>query len=140
MAERIPIVPKTEFSFDGRTSSLQTVVLKERIPTDGAVSGVLEVRFHSHSGLTDSAQAWVRVVNETVSRDDPGTFFLSASAGPVAAVTLNNQLTPPTLLLAAFNVPICSMVQVRLEWDQGITAASGVQKIVIGVDLICRTG
>ena len=140
MAERIPIIGKTEFLFDGRADSVQTVILKDLIAAEGIRTGVLEVRLFSHSGLSDSAQANVRVVNRAQSAEDPGVFLVTSGASSVASVTINNQLTAPMLLLGPFAQPIVSMVCVKLDWSQGVTPASGVEKIVIGVDLVGRPG
>ncbi|HZO17166.1 MAG TPA: hypothetical protein VFB62_28005 [Polyangiaceae bacterium] len=120
--------------------SVQTVILKQLIPSDGIRSGVLEVRLFSHSGLTDSAQATVRAVNQAQSRDDPGVFLVTSGASNVASVTINNTLATPMLLLGPLAQPIGAMLCVKLDWSQGSDAPSGVEKIVIGVDLVGRAG
>jgi hypothetical protein len=140
MAERIEVTRKTEFSFDGRAGSVQTVILNERIPTPGVVSGVLAVRIHNHSGLTNTALAKIQVINQAVSRDDPGVLLVQSTAGgaEVASVTITQATAQPDLLVDPLTAPIASMVRVLLEWSQGATPAADAQKIVIGVDLVGR--
>lgn len=76
MGQLIPIIPKTTYDFDGRASSTQVVVLKDRVPTVGFASGVIVVRVHDWTGLTATAEATVKVYNVSESPEDKGTFFV----------------------------------------------------------------
>ncbi|HZO17167.1 MAG TPA: hypothetical protein VFB62_28010 [Polyangiaceae bacterium] len=142
----LPIIDKTEYSFDGRINTTQTIVLKERISTSEVVSAVLELRVHALSGLATLAQATVKAYPQSVSAEDPGQFFITgtaptgsplisiASCGPIQSTTV-----PPIQFAAQFSAtPITSAVRIVLEWAQGTNAASGPQKITISVGLNLR--
>jgi hypothetical protein len=112
------------------------VVLKERIETPDMVSGHLELRVHSTSGLTATAAANVKGYGQSQSREDPGLFFIGsaiATCGPI-----NSSTAPPALLTGSVSSPFPSSVRVTLEWAQGGTQAGAAQKITISVDLIVR--
>jgi len=47
MGQLIHVIPETEFTFDGRTSTEQLVVLAERIDARSINTGALIVRFHT---------------------------------------------------------------------------------------------
>lgn len=136
MGQLIPIIPKTTYDFDGRASSTQVVVLKDRVPTVGFASGVIVVRVHDWSGLTTTAEATVKVYNVSESPEDKGTFFVGttelASLGPIDDATAT-----PSLLIDDLTAPIGAMIRVALEFAQGATA-TGAQSITLGVDFIGR--
>jgi len=138
MAARMEVIPKTEYSLDGRASSTQVIVLRERIPMVDVVSAVLELRFHGHSGFTNTANAKVKVYPQSESREDLGTFFVGAtSLVDVPATGIVQGTVAPALFTGTLGTPIPSMVRVVLEFAQG-TTATGAQKLTISADLVGR--
>jgi hypothetical protein len=140
LGQLIEIIPKTEFQFDGRANSTQYVILKDHVPTVGFASGALLVRVHAHSNLTATVSVQVKVYNTSDDPRDPATSFVGASIADFGASPITNSTTVPSLKPAAFTAPISSSVRVQLEWAQGSTAASSVQKLTISVDLVGREG
>jgi hypothetical protein len=135
----IEVIAKTEFAFDGRANTSQSVVLAERIPTWAYGSGVLEVLLFSQSDLTSTADAFFQVFNQSDEPDDPASVFTSSS--PSATVIIDNTTATPSLLPALLTGGIGAMVRVHLRWSQGSTpAVDQPQKITVAVNLVMRLG
>lgn len=77
--------------------------------------------------------------NQSVDPNDPATFFVDRGAPVVTSEPIEQGTDPGTLLVRALQTPISSSVRVVLQWAQGGTAASGVQIVTIGVDLVGRS-
>lgn len=136
MGQLIPIIPKTSYDFDGRASTTQVVVLKDRIPTTDFASGVLVVRAYPESGLSSTAAANVKVYNVSESPEDKGTFFVGttalATAGPI-----DDDTDAATLFTDDLAAPIGPMIRVTLEFAQGATEAT-TQTVTLAVDFVGR--
>lgn len=138
MGQLIQIIPKTSYDFDGRTSSTQVVVLRDRISTVGFASGVIVVRVHEVSGFTGTASLAVKVYNASESPEDRGTFFVGATNLVGSLPTITDSTTAPTLLIEALTAPIGPMIRVELSFAQGGTPAGGAQTVTLGIDFVGR--
>ncbi len=134
----IPVVAKSDYQFDGRTSSTQDIVLAAGIDTAACVSGVLQTRVHSKSGFTATAQATIIVQNASLVAEEPDVVYLPASGAVATSTAITSSSAAPVLDVISFAAPIGSMVRVILRWTQGATAAGAAQNLSISVDLVLR--
>ena len=94
MGRVIPIIPETDFQFDGRNVGgvEQLVVLAERVDAVHFTSAALVVRYHTKgvdgtwSSSTSTAQ--VRAFNMSFAEEEPHTLFAETTAR--ATVTIAN--------------------------------------------------
>lgn len=132
----IPIVSKSEYTFIGRASSVQEVVLAAGVPSSHCVSGVLQTRVHSKSGLTATANANVVVHNVSLVPEEPDVLYLGPQVGISTSITSSS--ASPTLDVVALSAPIGAMLRVILRWTQGATDTASNQTVAISVDLVLR--
>ncbi len=136
----VPVIAKTDFSFDGRASgSIQSVVLAAGISTINWVSGVLVARLHAKGTFSATALADILVENISIVPEEPQTIFAD-TVSPLATVSYAAGTTAPNLGVVPFVGAIGPMVRVRLVFDQKATAAAAAQTFSISVDLIGRPG
>ena len=136
----IPIIDKTDFSFDGRTSgSTQSVPLAIGVDSSLWVSGVLVVRLHTKGTWPagSSGSATVTVESIGLVPEDPSVVFV-ASPAVVTSSAIVLATTAPFLDVTALTAPIGSLLQVRLLWSQGAGAGTGVHAFSISVALVGR--
>jgi hypothetical protein len=139
MGVRVPVVSKYDFSFDGRTSTTQQVVLARRIDTVDFVSLVLEVWLHSKGSWSATAQAVVAVQNVVIPVEEPQTSFLEGSGSTdLASVTIAASDGAPRLYLARTSTTPGQSVRVVLRFSQGGTTAGGAQDMSLGIALVGR--
>jgi hypothetical protein len=132
----VPVLSKTDFSFDGRASGTQQAVkLAVGIDTVPWVSGVLVVRLHTKNTWSATATMSVQVANVSLVPEDPSVLFASTSA--LATASFTNASTAPSLNVQTIPSGFAAMVQVALTWDQGATAGTS-QQFSISLDLIGR--
>jgi hypothetical protein len=137
MGELVQIIPKTLFGFDGRSNSQQDITLALSVPTAEWVSAVLLVRLHFKLNWSGTASAAVVLQDIQIPPEDPSVFFQTGSPDR-QTLSIPNGATAGTLVWTAFSNSPGSNLRVVLRWLQGATAASGVQNIAIGVDLVGR--
>jgi hypothetical protein len=130
----VNVIPKTDFSFDGRSTSIQLVPLAVGIDSSAWVSGALLVRVHAKSSWTGTIVASVVVENIMLVPEEPDVVFAAttalASADLVAAGVGSLTVAPFT----AGNVG--AMLRVRISYQT--TVAASLNTIAIGVDLVGR--
>ena len=132
----IPIIDKTDFAFDGRTGSTQTIVLADGIDATGWKSAVAEIRLHASAGWTATASLAISIKNSSIVPEDPTVVFLGAAVGSPRSFLSTD--AAPLLVTAAFGLPIASQLQVSLIWTQGGTPAGAAQTASISVNLVAR--
>ena len=136
----VPILPKTDFSFDGRVSVDQDVPVAVGVDTSGFVSGVLAVRLHSRGALwTSTAKLSVLVQNIMLTEEEPDVVFISATNLVTTPIDILLSTPVPTLFISPLST-MGPLVRVLVRFNQGATALTGVQTapIAIGIDLVGR--
>lgn len=135
----IPIIPKTDFSFDGRVSVDQDIPVAVGVDTSAFVTGVLAVRLHSRGAAwTGTAKLSVMVQNIMLTPEEPDVVFLApADLVPALSNTITSSTAIGTLFISSL-LAMGPMVRVVVRFNQGATAAGGPQTIAIGVDLVGR--
>jgi hypothetical protein len=130
------VIAKTDFSFDGRTSQNQDVVLATGIDSRRWKSGVMVTRLHTKGTWSGTAILNIFVDNVSLHPVDPSVVFVgSRVAAPQILATASAPLLVVTgLTLAA----IGPQLQVSLRWAQGATAAGAGQPFSLSIDLIGR--
>jgi hypothetical protein len=132
----VPIIAKTDFSFDGRAGgTTQDIPLAVGIDSSAWVSGVLVVRIHARNTWTGTATLSALVENIMLAPEEPDVIF--AASTPVASSTALGTTTPPGLILQAFAAPIGPMLRVRLNYVVTV-AQSAANTISLGIDLLGR--
>jgi hypothetical protein len=135
----VRVIDRTDYSFDGRaTGSLQSITLAAGIPTVSWVSGVLVARLHAKGTFSATATARIVVENISLVPEEPQVIYTDGIA--LATVNYLTGTTAPNLQVVAFSGAIGHMVQVRLTFDQGATAAAAAQTLSVSADLIGRVG
>lgn len=138
----VPIIPETDFQFDGRNVGgvEQLVVLAERVDAIHFSAASLIVRYHTKGvdGTWSSAtcSAAVRVFNMSFAEEEPHTLFAETSAR--ATVTIANGDTAPRLYVTSLTAPIAAELRIVLAWIQGTGASGTSEKLSIAVDLVGR--
>ncbi|MBL8744113.1 MAG: hypothetical protein JNK04_23560, partial [Myxococcales bacterium] len=133
----VPIIAKTDFSFDGRSGgTTQDIPLAVGIDSSAWVSGALIVRIHARNTWTGTATLSALVENIMLVPEEPDVVFALTSP-VVASSSALGSTTPPGLLVVAFAPPIGPMLRVRLNYSVSV-AQSAANTISIGVDLVGR--
>lgn len=139
MGQLIHVIPETDFTFDGRTSTEQLVVLAERIDARLIATGALIVRFHTKGSWSGSScKAEIRVHNMSFAEEEPHTLFAESGASSRALATLANTDTAPRLYVTAFTGPIAAELRVVLAWVQGAVASTSSNTFSCAVDIVGR--
>jgi len=133
----VPILAKTDFSFDGRPAQTQEFPVAIGVDSSSWVSGALVVRVHSRntwSGTTPILR--VHVDNIMLTPEEPDVVF---AAGTVAVTTDITGSAPaaPGLVVIAFTPPIGPMLRVRLTYTVAANQ-TGPNNIAVGIDLVGR--
>lgn len=129
----VPIIPKTDFLFDGKTGQSQTIPLAVGIDASAWVSGALIVRVHARATSWSSATLAVNVENILLVPEEPDVVFAASAA--VASATNIQSLSAGGLSVVAFSAPIGPMLRVRIVQAN---SANENNSISIGVDLVGR--
>ncbi|MBK8937610.1 MAG: hypothetical protein IPM79_08180 [Polyangiaceae bacterium] len=133
----VPILAKTDFSYDGRVNTNQDAPVAVGVDSSAWVSAVLVVRLHAKNSWATSAQVQVLVDNVMIVPEEPDVVF--ASASPIATVSfVQGSDNAPALKLAVLSAPIGPMLRVTVRWVQGTTAATATQTVSLGIDLVGR--
>lgn len=147
----VPVIPKTDFSFDGRTNTIapfpiQDVPVGTGFDSSSWVSGVLSVRLHAKNTWSSSATLNIYVDNIMLVPEEPDVVFAASYSNtttgalvgtPVATASFTNADTAPALKIITL-AGIGPMLRVRVNWVQGTTAAAAQQTVSLGIDLVGR--
>ena len=135
----IPILGKTEVSFDGRNAAsvFQDIPIAVGIDSSEFVSAVLVAKLHTKNTWSTSAFLRILAQNIMISPDEPDVVFVAGGTAP-AEVSFVNGDTAPALKLTQFTGVIGPMLRILLRWEQGLTVASGAQTASVSVDLVGR--
>lgn len=144
----VPVIPKTDFSFDGRNAAgvIQDVPVGTGFDSSSWVSGVLSVRLHAKNTWSATVTLNVYVDNIMLVPEEPDVVFAasynSTTTGglvgtPVATASFTNADAAPALKIVTLT-GIGPMLRVRVNWVQGTTAAAAPQTVSLGIDLVGR--
>lgn len=135
----IPILGKTDVSFDGRNAAsvYQDIPIAVGIDSSEFVSAVLIGKLHTKN--TWSGTAFLRIIaqNIMISPDEPDVVFVAGGTAP-AEVNFVNGDAAPALKLTQFTGVIGPMLRILLRWEQGTAVWSAAQTASISVDLVGR--
>lgn len=135
----IPIIPRTDFNFDGRASTSQYIPVAVGIDASAWVSGVLMVRMHAKNSWGAGTKVQVVVDNILIVPEEPDVIFAPSAtlASPVAMAEFVEATDfAPALKVTALNAPIGSMLRVHVRWVQ--STAGTAQTVSLGIDLVGR--
>lgn len=140
--DRVVVIPKSDFSFDGRAGSTQRVVLAEGIDSSAWRSGVLITRLHSKNlwrtagGLPTAAIARVEVKAVYLDPDNPDVSFLDEHS--TLSSPISDSTSAPGLDVVTLGWFAGAFYRVALLFIQGATQAGGAQTLSISVELVGR--
>jgi hypothetical protein len=141
MGQLVQVIPKRDFSFDGRAASgvVQDAPLAEGIDAAGFASGALVVRLHAKNTWASTALVEIIVQSMSPAAEEPQTLFVKTDTA-VATATIRQSDSPavPGLYVVNFASPIAGALRVLLRFTQGTTAATAAQTFSLGVDLVGR--
>ncbi len=135
----VPILPKTDFSFDGRNvaNATQDVPVAVGIDSSSWVSGALIVRLHAKNTWSATASLRVFVDNIMLAPEEPDVVFATSPVVELAFASFVNTDAAPLLKVATLT-GMGPMLRVMVRWTQGLTAGAGQQTGAIGIDLVGR--
>ncbi len=138
----VPVIPKTDFSFDGRAATPpnadQDVPIAVGIDSSAWVSGVILVRVHSRgSWPSNTASLSVVVQNMMLVPEEPDVVFFSTTNLVSTPITITNSTTAPALFVSSL-ATMGPQLRVLVRFSQGTTGVTAAQNIAIGVDLVGR--
>lgn len=139
-ANLVPVIPKTDFSFDGRSSTLQDVPLATGIDSSSWVSAVLAVRIHAKGTFSATGKAVIMVQNIMLVPEEPDVVYVAPTDLTGGNLTISSAAADAAgvLKVLALTGPIGPMLRVLLRFDQGATAAGAAQTFTMSVDLVGR--
>jgi hypothetical protein len=141
---KIDILRKTTFSFDGRTSSTQIVLLADGVEVSTWRDVGIELRLHEKNlwrtagGLPTNAFARVGVEAVALSPDEPEQAFITRSSTTTAS--FNDATVTPWMDVKQITLVYGAQLRVSLGFSQGSLAAGGPQTFAISVAIFGRPG
>jgi hypothetical protein len=139
----VNVIPKTDFSFDGRAATPpaadQDVPIAVGIDSSAWVSGVILVRVHSKNLWSTTASLSILVQNIMIVPEEPDVVFASTTNLVSTAISITNGTvaTAPALFVSSL-ATMGAQLRVLVRFSQGLTPAGAAQTIAIGVDLVGR--
>lgn len=134
--ELIEVIERTDYSFDGRTTSNQDIVLATGIDSRRWKSGAAIIRLHAKSGWSASAILSINIDNISLTPEDPSVVFTGSR---VASPQILAAAAAPLLVVSGLTLAaIGPQLQVSLRWSQGATAAGAAQTLSLSIDLVGR--
>ena len=137
--ELIPLIKRATYSFDGRTSSTQTLVLADGVDATRMRVGGLVMLVHNRTGWGTTADLLILVNNVSFSPDDPDVAYVDGSRN-VGNSTLIQQTLPvvPFYEVVGLTPPLGPQLRSRLRFRQGLILATS-QSITLSIYLTSRT-
>ncbi len=142
--ERIPLVLKADYAFDGRVSSTQTVILADGVDATATRVGALALVVHLRDRLTSTANFDVRCNNICLSPEQPELSFVDTSRTVGISTVISGSV--PTAGLRFVEViplvqPVGPQLRVSLVFRQGTATLSAgpPQTISLSLYLVTRT-
>ena len=138
--ELIPLIKRTTYSFDGRTSSTQTLVLADGVDATRMRVGGLVMLVHNRTGWGTTADLLILVNNVSFSPDDPDVAYVDGSRN-VGNSTLIQQTLPvvPFYEVVGLTPPLGPQLRISLRFRQGLIQAAAAQSITLSLYLTSRT-
>ena len=137
--ELISLIKRTTYSFDGRTSSTQTLVLADGVDATCMRVGGLVMLVHNRTGWGTTADLLILVNNVSFSPDDPDVAYVDSSRS-VGNSTLIRQTLPvvPFYEVVGLTPPLGPQLRISLRFRQGLIQATS-QSITLSLYLTSRT-
>ncbi len=137
--ELFPLIKRATYSFDGRTSSTQTLVLADGVDATRMRVGGLVMLVHNRTGWGTTADLLVLVNNVSFSPDDPDVAYVDSSRN-VGNSTLIQQTLPvvPFYEVVGLTPPLGPQLRISLRFRQGLIQATS-QSITLSIYLTSRT-
>lgn len=134
MAMRIELVPLTTFSLQPAASSQQDTQLIKYIPTEGYVSGLLELRAAARTLASGQS---IALVLQPISRaeDEPEGVFVGGTE-VVATVGSSTPTNLPALVPATLSTPVPAFYRLVLRGIQN--AGTTVMSVTLSASLLLR--
>jgi hypothetical protein len=138
--ELIPLIKRATYSFDGRTSSTQTLVLADGVDATRMRVGGLVMLVHNRTGWGTTADLLILVNNVSFSPDDPDVAYVDGSRN-VGNSTLIQQTLPavPFYEVVGLTPPLGPQLRISLRFRQGLVQAAAAQSITLSLYLTSRT-
>jgi hypothetical protein len=138
--ELIPLIKRATYSFDGRTSSTQTLVLADGVDATRMRVGGLVMLVHNRTGWGTTADLLVLVNNVSFSPDEPDAAYVDGSRN-VGNSTLIQQTLPavPFYEVVSLTPPLGPQLRISLRFRQGLVQAAAAQSITLSLYLTSRT-
>ena len=137
--ELIPLIKRATYSFDGRTSSTQTLVLADGVDATRMRVGGLVMLVHNRTGWGTTADLLILVNNVSFSPDDPDVAYVDSSRS-VGNSTLIRQTLPvvPFYEVVGLTPPLGPQLRISLRFRQGLIQATS-QSITLSLYMTSRT-
>ena len=137
--ELFPLIKRATYSFDGRTSSTQTLVLADGVDATRMRVGGLVMLVHNRTGWGTTADLLILVNNVSFSPDDPDVAYVDSSRS-VGNSTLIQQTLPvvPFYEVVGLTPPLGPQLRISLRFRQGLIQATS-QSITLSLYLTSRT-
>ena len=138
--ELIPLIKRATYSFDGRASSTQTLVLADGVDATRMRVGGLVMLVHQRANFSATADLLILVNNVSFSPDDPDLAYVD-SARTVGTSALIQSTSPTVPFCEVVNLvqPIGPQLRVSLRFRQGAAAVTSAQTISLSLYLTSRT-
>jgi hypothetical protein len=138
--ELIPLIKRATYSFDGRTSSTQTLVLADGVDATRMRVGGLVMLVHNRTGWGATADLLILVNNVSFSPDEPDVAYVDGSRN-VGNSTLIQQTLPvvPFYEVVGLTPPLGPQLRISLRFRQGLVQAAAAQSITLSLYLTSRT-
>jgi hypothetical protein len=137
--ELIPLIKRATYSFDGRTSSTQTLVLADGVDATRMRVGGLVMLVHNRTGWGATADLLILVNNVSFSPDEPDMAYVDGSRN-VGNSALIRQTLPvvPFYEVVGLTPPLGPQLRISLRFRQGLIQATS-QSITLSIYLTSRT-
>ena len=137
--ELIPLIKRATYSFDGRASSTQTLVLADGVDATRMRVGGLVMLVHSRANFSATADVRILVNNVSFSPDEPDVAYVD-SVRTVGTSSLIQSTSPtvPFCEVVGLVQPMGPQLRVSLRFRQGAAVTSS-QTITLSFYLTSRT-
>jgi hypothetical protein len=138
----IAIIPRTDFAFDGRTSTTQSGVLAYGIDAFEWVSGALVVLTHARNAWVGvggtTASFSIEVQNVVLDEETPDIDYVETARTIATVTAVNSASAVPGYQTVAFTRPFGPSLRVRWVFDQGGLQATTTLTLAVSVYLVGR--
>jgi hypothetical protein len=138
----IPIIPRTDFAFDGRASSTQDGVIAYGVDASEWVSGQLIVLTHARNAWVGvggtTASFGVEVQNVVLDEEAPDQDIVETGRTIATLTAVSSGTAVPRYQVVEFTPPFGPNLRVRWVWSQGALGAIATLTLAVSVYLVGR--